>query len=193
VPDKLPGFAWTSSEALARLLDADLRATASARGQAIFDVPSDLDGAAKKAVWDASIGLGFVPGEARKSRRSDPSSFVFKSADEARVTSAVLYQPDVLDSQGEYVTREDLLSAALDYAVRAQKQLGRQHVENSRAGDVIAVVDWPFPVRLQGRTLKAGTVFTVSKWDEEAWADVKVGKIRGLSLGGKATRIPDRA
>ena len=39
------------------------------------------------------------------------------------------------------------------------------------------------------RTFPAGTVFQGVVWSETTWPDVKMGKILGLSMGGRAQRV----
>lgn len=184
-----PGSVGLLEETLARQLNTVLEAVGTAESQALFSIPVDLadDHRVLEAVFAASIGLEYLPGG--KIEKAHAGTLIFKNT-ENRVSSGVLYQPDVPDAHDEYVTRDDLLAAALDYSISADKVLHQQHDLTTDAGEVIAVIDWPFPVETHDRTLEPGTVFAVVRWSKDAWELIKSGAISGLSLGGTAIRQP---
>jgi hypothetical protein len=118
-----------------------------------------------------------------------------------RVSSAVLYEPDTPDAHGEFVERDELLRAVIDYAEAQDKTLRLQHQDATDIGEVTAVVVWPaaLPAELctptfgcSRKSLKPGTAFAITRWSAEAWPLVEAGEIRGLSMGGTAVRVRDR-
>lgn len=130
---------------------------------------------------------------------------IAKSKTELRYTLAPLYVPNTKDAHGEFVTPEDLQKASWDY-VRQAIASGDNKIYKQHTGEPIG--EWveiaarqeEHTVTLQvpqedgsveqvSRTFPAGTIYTGVVWSEAAWPDVKKGKIRGLSLGGRAKRV----
>ena len=127
--------------------------------------------------------------------------FLAKSSGEHRLTSAVVYQPDTPDAHQEFVERRELSDAFLDYALKGDKTQRLQHRDGTTTGEVVLLACWPAPVADelcvpdQGctrKSLKAGTIFAASHWTPKAWALIREGKLRGLSMGGSAVRVPDQ-
>lgn len=127
---------------------------------------------------------------------------VVKSEGEKRYTFGPLYLPDTLDAHSEFVTSEDLQAATWDYVRKAVESgsntIYRQHT-TTPAGEWVEIVSWPteYTVKMEvpgvgevERTFPPGTVFQGVVWSEDAWPDVKDGKILGLSMGGMAKREP---
>lgn len=133
---------------------------------------------------------------------AEPSGeFIAKSSGDHRLTSAVVYQPDTPDAHNEFVERRELSDAFLDYALKGDKTLRLQHQPGTAAGEAVLLACWPAPVADdlcvpdQGctrKSLKAGTIFAVSRWTPRAWALIREGKLRGMSMGGSAVRVPDQ-
>jgi 2'-5' RNA ligase len=122
-----------------------------------------------------------------------------------RYTLAPLYVPEVDDSHDEYAKAEDLQAAVHDY-VRgwSTSEDGRtirlQHTPETRAGECVEIVTWPFEVKCALRkgdgsiaevTMPPNTVYQGVVWEPWAWELVKEGKIGGLSMGGMAVRVEE--
>jgi len=128
----------------------------------------------------------------------DATYVVSKSLDEKRYTFGPLYSPGVDDAHGEYAEADDLQQALWDYFSGEDKRLRKQHGEDV-IGDVVELVQWPYELDAELKVgsdvrkfkLPAGTVYAGVVWSEDAWPDVKKGKISGLSMGGRAVRIAE--
>lgn len=123
--------------------------------------------------------------------------FLVKNA-ALRLTVAVFHEPNRVDAHGEYVEARELSRATLDYATKSDLKLRKMHDRSKVIGDVAAVICWPAKVAAElcvptasctRKDLNAGTTFLVTHWSPEAWADVKAGRLRGYSLGGRAQRV----
>lgn len=125
---------------------------------------------------------------------------VTKADEERRYTFGPLYLPGQLDAHGEFVTGPDLQKAAWDYVRKSiaagSNTIYRQHTDEA-AGEWVDIVTWPYEQTVKTtvpgggeaiRTFPAGTVYQGVVWNEATWPDVKAGKIRGMSMGGRAKR-----
>ena len=124
---------------------------------------------------------------------------VLKADGERRFTLGVAYQPNALDSQGEWVEPDVLQDAMHDFALRKDLRLRLQHDERVEVGHIVEIftLPWEWTVELAAPgmekrrvKLNAGTVLMGVKWDPEPWEKlVKTGRVRGYSIGGRAIRV----
>jgi 2'-5' RNA ligase len=129
-------------------------------------------------------------------------SAVAKADEEQRYTLAPLYAPELDDSHGEHVGALDLQKAVHEYVRNfATSPGGRdirlQHMPETRAGECVEIVTWPFEVKCALRkgdgtvtevTMPPGTVYQGVVWEEWAWPMVKSGELGGMSMGGTAVK-----
>lgn len=141
-----------------------------------------------------SGGLSVIP---------NPSEIVeqgfAKAIDEQRYTLSAWYIPGQMDAHGEWTDPAELQQAAWRYVRRGDRQIRLQHNTEIVAGEWVEILSWPFEVvaprwnpdtgEQESVTYPAGTVFLGVIWDDWAWALVKEGQIRGLSIGGTAWRV----
>jgi hypothetical protein len=120
-----------------------------------------------------------------------------RSSVEERFTFGPLYSPGVLDAHGEFATADDLQKALWKFSLKGDRTLRKQHGKKT-IGKIVELVQWPFEAEVElsvpGRPVRkaklpAGTVYAGVLWDEDAWPDVKAGRITGLSMGGTAVRF----
>lgn len=117
-------------------------------------------------------------------------------ADERRVTGVVL-QPEVVDAQGDIYSAQVIKDAAHAFLAQynERNKLGVQH--SVKAGSPVSmfpkglylVESYVTPVEMviNGKVVKKGSwLMTVFVEDDEIWAKVKSGGIRGFSIGGVA-------
>lgn len=112
-----------------------------------------------------------------------------KSDDEKRYTLGIVYEPDVVDSQGDYATAEDIEKAAWDF-MRKSLRLGYMHKDSDNdIGDIVESYIAPVDMRIGDNVVKAGTWLIGVVWSPQYWEKVKSGEITGFSMGGTARRI----
>lgn len=128
-------------------------------------------------------------------------TIISKTADERR-TFGPLYVPGVDDAHNEFATAAELRKGVKSFLDGGDRRLRNQHGRET-VGDVMGIVQWPFPVEAEmtvpGQVRKskvsfpADTVFVDVQWDANAWPLVKSGKLAGFSMGGRAVRVNDHS
>lgn len=124
---------------------------------------------------------------------------VAKSADtELRYTFGPMYIPGQLDAHNEYTDSKELQKALWGYVQRGDRRIRKQHNVDVVAGEWVEAVSWPQEVTLDMTqangvvkqvTFPANTPFLGVIWNEEAWEEVKAGKLTGYSIGGTANML----
>lgn len=138
-----------------------------------------------------------------------PDALSKASADRNRFTFTVVYKatnhessPET-DAHNEYATAEELRDATWKHVKSGDRSIFIQHGQSvfgfRKAGEWVELVTWPQEATfdfhnadgtLIKRTIPANSIYMGVQWNEWAWPLVKAGKIRGLSFGGRAKRIP---
>ena len=125
-------------------------------------------------------------------------SFVSKSAEERRYTLGPMYVPDRIDAHNEWTDSLELQKSVWDYVRNGDRRIRLQHDKEVVAGEWVEVMAWPYEVSVPMQkadgssaqiTFPQDTVFLGVIWEPWAWEMVKVGKLRGYSVGGRAQRL----
>lgn len=117
-------------------------------------------------------------------------SFIFKQDEDKRLITSIVYEPDVEDTQGDYMTAEDIEKAAHDFMTTYGEGADIQH--DGKKANVDIVESWVAKTDtvIGGQFIKKGSwVATAKVNDDEIWDAVKKGRITGFSMGGLATKI----
>lgn len=121
---------------------------------------------------------------------------------ERRLSLAPVYAPNSVDSHGEYVSAQELEDAVLKFAESGDRRLLLMHGDHGAhyVGTIVSVFTWPYAqvikLRVPGETereveMPAGSAYAWIRWSKDVWPLVREGRgIRGLSMGGKALRVP---
>jgi hypothetical protein len=122
-----------------------------------------------------------------------------KKADEKQFTLGPLYVPDFMDAHGEWTDSEELQNAVWGWVRAGDRRIFLQHDTDVVAGEWVEVMTMPQPWTVDmmdasgesiGQvTYPKDTVFLGVVWNDEAWADVKAGRLRGYSIGGYSDRM----
>lgn len=108
-----------------------------------------------------------------------------------QIVTGIVYEPGVVDSQGDYATAETIEAACYDFALNGGKP-GVQHDPNSVGDGRIAILEsyiCPADCEIGGQAVTKGTwIQTLKILDTALWAAIKSGEVTGLSLGGAAVR-----
>lgn len=121
---------------------------------------------------------------------------VIKSAAEDRYTLGLAYPADRLDAHGEFMPAREVELTAWDYVAK-HRIVGLYHVDGLVGhGEVVESYiyrgpDWDVPLP-DGSTyvVKSGDWMLGTRWDAAAWSLIQSGKVDGLSMQGKAIRVP---
>jgi 2'-5' RNA ligase len=114
-----------------------------------------------------------------------------------RFTLAPWYIPGTVDAHDEWTDSDEVQQALWGYVESGDRDIRLQHDNDILAGRWVEAMSWPHevtvPMYLDGevrqQTFPAGTVFLGVVWESWAWELVKMGAIRGYSIGGKAKRV----
>jgi hypothetical protein len=95
----------------------------------------------------------------------------------------------VLDTQGDWVTPEELRKAAWDFMANS-RNIGFQHMALAKAVPVESYIA-PMDMVIDGESvIKGSWVVGVRIQDDALWKAVKDGKLTAFSIGGKGVRVP---
>jgi hypothetical protein len=155
-------------------------------------------------VRDLAGTLGEIAevGSSEEEQEVDAQYGVVKTAKERRITYGVMYAADLLDVHGEYAREEDLEEACMEYLAKGDTRIRKQHGAKV-IGQLIGLMPWPNALEVELKPIdglaKSSTVkklppysvYCAVQWTPEGWEDVKKGRIRGFSMGGKAVRTKD--
>lgn len=151
-----------------------------------------------KSIADAFEGVDEqvqTPTEDRSSVERTVKLTVSKAAGDAaqelRYVLGIVLEPDVVDSQGDTYSADEIRKSAWQY-MRDFRNIGLMH-KGLVNGRVVLVESYIAPVdfELEGSTIKAGTwMMGLNVVDDDLWASVKSGDLTGLSIAGFATKTP---
>lgn len=149
------------------------------------------------AAWGGDAGKSWVNTIYRK-LDLDKSAFVLKKEDERRFTLGPWYIPDQQDAHSEFTDSIELQQGLWGYVKTGDRAIRLQHNRDVVAGEWVEVLTWPYEINVPMTTSDGmikevsyppNTVFMGVVWEPWAWELVKMGKIRGYSIGGQAQRI----
>ncbi|MHB1950174.1 MAG: XkdF-like putative serine protease domain-containing protein [Acidiferrobacteraceae bacterium] len=113
---------------------------------------------------------------------------VWKDEDR-RLVYGVVLTPDLMDSQGDVVSAEDIEKAAHAYLVNSRKH-DVQHSENPAAVETVESYVAPDDMTVAGQPVAKGSwVIGVHVPDPEIWQRVYKGQLTGFSIGGSGVRV----
>lgn len=110
-----------------------------------------------------------------------------KLDDDKRLVCGIVYEPDVVDTQGDSASPAEIEKAAHNFMLESAT-IGIMHKEDAkdRAGIVESFIA-PMNMRLGNQMIRKGSwVIIVKVRDDELWKDIKSGKITGFSMAGRA-------
>lgn len=137
-----------------------------------------VDAAANKHIFAIAKADGNNKNFEQKAR------IILKNADSHYVTG-VVYEPMTEDTQGDFMTAEEIQKAAYWYMKNAQC-VDVQHSFESEPGACV-VESWveKGDIVVGGQDIKAGTwMMTMEITDDDLWSAVEKGSITGFSIGG---------
>lgn len=110
---------------------------------------------------------------------------IIKADKEHHYVTGIVYEPNIEDAHGNYMTEEEITKAAYWYAKNAGK-VDIQHSFEALPGAAV-VENWIAKADFDcgGEKIAKGTwLMTVEVTDSAVWKDIVSGKITGFSMGG---------
>lgn len=112
---------------------------------------------------------------------------ILKADDEHHYVTGVVYEPMVEDTQGNYMTEEEIAKAEHWY-MKNGHSVDLQHSFDAEPDDSACVVEsWitKSDEKIAGQLIKKGTwMMTIEVSNPDVWSKVQKGEITGFSMGG---------
>lgn len=111
----------------------------------------------------------------------------FTDLDEKQIVYGIVYSPDKLDADGEFMSAADIEKAAHEF-LSTFRNIDGEHDFVSNLGVPVESYVVQKDTEIAGRIVKQGSWVLAIKATDEAWQKVKSGEFTGFSLAGKTTR-----
>lgn len=108
-----------------------------------------------------------------------------KNEDEQRLVYGVVYEPDIVDAHGDFMTAEEIEKAAHEF-MKEYRNIDTQHNFESGAGEVVESYVALADMNIGEEVIKKGSWVLVTRATEEVWESIKKGEITGYSMAGTA-------
>lgn len=113
---------------------------------------------------------------------------ITKADDEQMLVYGVVYEPDVVDAHGDFMTAGEIEKAAHQF-IKDARNIDTQHDFESGAGEVVESYVSPADITIGDETIVKGSWVLVTKANEEIWTSIQKGDITGYSMAGTAETI----
>lgn len=113
---------------------------------------------------------------------------IFKVDEDQHLVGGIIYEPDVVDAQGDSATASEIVKAAHNWMIKSQT-LGKMHKERLGRDKAVIVESFIAPSNYleSNQIVRKGSWILVEKiLDKKLWQDVKEGKYTGFSMAGRA-------
>ena len=117
---------------------------------------------------------------------------ILKANNEEQTITGVVLQPEIVDGQGDIISKEVIAAAAHEYLSSYNKstKLGLMHKIFKPQFELYESFIAPVDMVIGDSLVSAGSwIIVVHVLDANIWKQIKDGKLRGFSIGGKATVV----
>ncbi|CAI8940749.1 XkdF-like putative serine protease domain-containing protein [Bacillus sp. IT-13CA1] len=111
-----------------------------------------------------------------------------KADDEKKLVYGIVYEPDMPDAHGDFMTAAEIEKAAHGF-LKDAREIDKQHDFQGGVGEVVESYVAPADFEVNGETIKKGSWVLVTKASDEVWEQIKKGEITGYSMAGTAETI----
>lgn len=110
---------------------------------------------------------------------------ILKADADSHFVTGIVYEPMVEDSQGNYMTEDEITKAAYWFAKNGN-QVDLQHCfQKCDGAAVVESYVTKCDMEIEGETIKKGTwLMTMEISDSDVWDSIQKGDITGFSMGG---------
>lgn len=110
---------------------------------------------------------------------------ILKADAESHFVTGIVYEPMVEDSQGNYMTEEEITKAAYWFAKNGNKVDLQHCFQKFEGAAVVESYVAKCDMEIEGETIKKGTwLMTMEISDSAVWDSIQKGDITGFSMGG---------
>ncbi|PSB69517.1 phage portal protein [Bacillus sp. LNXM12-2] len=110
---------------------------------------------------------------------------IAKADDAKRLVYGIVYEPNVADAHGDYMTPEEIEKAAHGF-LKDAREIDKQHDFQGGVGEVVESYIAPSDFEMGDELIKKGSWVLVTKASDEIWEQIQKGEITGYSMAGTA-------
>ncbi len=119
---------------------------------------------------------------------------IIKADTETHHITGVVYAPDVEDTDGNFMTAEEIRKAAYRFAKSGGKNDLNHSMEAAEGVEVVESYVAPCDMQMEGEPIAKGTwLMTVEVENDEVWGAVEKGDITGFSMGGSGVYVGEES
>ena len=111
-----------------------------------------------------------------------------KEDDPQQIVYGIVYEPDVEDAHGDFMTAAEIEKAAHIF-MKEYQNIDKQHDFTSEVGKVIESYIAPADFEIGGQQVTKGSWVMAVKVEDEMWGLIQKGEFTGFSLAGMAELI----
>ncbi|PRS67569.1 XkdF-like putative serine protease domain-containing protein [Bacillus sp. NMTD17] len=110
---------------------------------------------------------------------------IAKADDVQRLVYGIVYEPNVADAHGDFMTPEEIEKAAHGF-LKDAREIDKQHDFQGGVGEVVESYIAPSDFEMGGEVIKKGSWVLVTKASDDIWEQIQKGEITGYSMAGTA-------
>ncbi|MER2458410.1 XkdF-like putative serine protease domain-containing protein [Bacillus subtilis] len=111
--------------------------------------------------------------------------FTKSEQDEQKLVYGIVYEPDVPDAHGDFMTAEEIEKAAHGFLAEA-REIDINHSFEGGTGVVVESYVAPDDFMIGSKRITKGSWVLVTRASDEVWEQIKAGIITGYSMAGTA-------
>ncbi|MCY7894210.1 XkdF-like putative serine protease domain-containing protein [Bacillus vallismortis] len=111
--------------------------------------------------------------------------FTKSERDEQKLVYGIVYEPDVPDAHGDFMTAEEIEKAAHGFLAEA-REIDINHSFEGGTGVVVESYVAPDDFMIGSKQIAKGSWVLVTRASDEVWEQIKAGIITGYSMAGTA-------
>ncbi|CAL8896472.1 putative nucleic acid-binding protein; skin element (fragment) [Bacillus pumilus] len=110
---------------------------------------------------------------------------IAKADDAQHLVYVIVYEPNVADEHGDYMTPAEIEKAAHGF-LKGAREIDKQHDFQGGVGEVVESYIAPSDFEMGDELIKKGSWVLVTKASDEIWEQIQKGEINGYSMAGTA-------
>lgn len=116
------------------------------------------------------------------------SKFLVNKNNPEKIVYGIVYEPDTVDLQGDFMSAETIEKMAHDFMENYQN-IDKNHDYVSQVGKVLESSIYPADIEIEGTVVKKGTWVLATRVNDDVWESVQKGDFTGFSIGGYAKEV----
>lgn len=114
--------------------------------------------------------------------------FLFNKDDEQKLVYGVVYEPDTVDLQKDFMTAKTIEKMAHDF-LKEFRNIDKNHDYVSSVGTPVESYITMSDMEYGGEVIKKGSWVLVTEATDDAWESIKKGDLQAYSIGGYANEV----